>query len=310
MSSWAPTKYKTTNWSAYNEALKRRGSLSIWFDPEMTWRPPPTGRRGRQPSFSDAAIQTCLTVKVLFGLPLRQTTGFVESLLRLAGLDWAVPDYSTLCRRQRTLNVRLPYRSGTGPLNLLIDSTGIKAEGEGEWNARKHGGPKRRVWRKIHIGIDEETLEVRAVEVTTSNVGDAPMLPELLNQVPPDQNIGSVTADGAYDTRKCHDAIAARGAHAVIPPRKNAKPWKPTSAGAIARNEAVSASRYLGRAIWRRWSGYHRRSRVETKMHCVKLMGQSLMARDFDRQVAEIQVRIAVLNRYTALGIPNTEAVG
>ncbi len=237
--------------------------------------PPPSGKRGRQQNFSDAAIQACLTLKVLFGLPLRQTTGFVQSLLRLIGLDWSVPDFSTLCRRQKTLNVSLPYRGGTGPLNLLIDSTGIKAEGEGEWNARKHGGPKRRIWRKIHIGIDEETLEVRAVEVTTSNVGDAPMLPELLNQIPADQTIGSVTADGAYDTRRCHDVIAARNAHAVIPPRKNARPWKPSSAGAIARNEAVNASRYLGRAIWRRWSGYHRRSRVETKMHCVKLLGQS-----------------------------------
>ncbi len=122
-----------------------------------------------------------------------------------------------------------------------------------------------RGWRKIHIGIDEETLEVRAVEVTSSNIGDAPMLPELLNQIPPDQDIGSVTADGAYDTRKCHEAIAARDAHAVIPPRKNAKPWKPTSDGAIARNDAVNAQRYLGRTVWRRWSGYHRRSRVETK---------------------------------------------
>jgi hypothetical protein len=218
MSSWAPTKYKTTNWSAYNEALRQRGSLTIWFDPDMVWRPAPTGKRGRQPSFSDAAIQTCFTMKVLFGMPLRQTTGFVESLLRLVGLDWRVPDSSTLCRRQRTLNVAIPYRGGTGPLNLLIDSTGIKAEGEGEWNARKHGGPKRRIWRKIHIGIDEQTLEVRAVEITGSNIGDAPMLPELLDQIPPDQDVGSVTADGAYDTRKCHDAIAARGAHAVIPP--------------------------------------------------------------------------------------------
>ena len=310
MSSWAPTKYKTTNWSAYNDSLKRRGSLSIWFDPEMVWGPPPSGKRGRQQSFSDAAIQACLTLKVLFGMPLRQTTGFVQSLLQLIGLDWSVPDFSTLCRRQKTLNVRLPYRGGTGPLNLLIDSTGIKAEGEGEWNSRKHGGPKRRIWRKIHIGIDEETLEVRAVEVTTSNVGDAPILPELLNQIPADQTIGSVTADGAYDTRRCHDVIAARNAHAVIPPRKSAKPWKPTSAGAIARNEAVNASRYLGRAIWRRWSGYRRRSRVETKMHCVKLLGQSLMVRDFDRQIAEIQIRVAVLNKYTALGIPVTEVVG
>lgn len=249
-------------------------------------------------------------MKVLFGLPLRQTTGFVQSLLRLVGLDWRVQDFSTLCGRQKTLNVSIPYRGGTGPLNLLIDSTGIKAEGEGEWNARKHGGAKRRIWRKIHIGIDEETLEVRAVEVTGSNIGDAPILPDLLDQIPSDEEIGSVTADGAYDTRKCHEAIAARCATAIIPPRKNAKPWKPTSPGAIARNEALRGSKYLGRAIWRRWSGYHRRSRVESKMNCIKLLGQSLMARDFDRQVAELQVRIAVLNGYTALGIPVNVAVG
>jgi len=256
--------YKTKNWPDYNAALKKRGSLTIWFDPKMCWTPEPSGKRGRQPIYSDAAIQTCLTMKILFGMALRQTTGFVESLLQLVGLDWDVPDFSTLCRRQKTLPVRVPYRGSQGPLHLLIDSTGIKAEGEGEWNARKHGGPKRRLWRKIHIGIDEQTLEIRAVEVTTSHIGDAPMLPDLLQQIPADQEIGSVTADGAYDTRKCHDAIADRGANAVIPPRKNAKPWKPTSAGAIARNEAVRANKYLGRALWRRWSEYHRRSRVET----------------------------------------------
>ena len=139
-------------------------------------------------------------MKALLGMPLRQTTGFVEALLQLVGLDWAVPDFSTPCRRPGIRNVELPYRGGTGPLNLLIDSTGIKAEREGEWNARKHGGSKRRIWRKIHMGIDEETSEVRAVEVTTSHVGDAPMLPELLDQIPRDQDIGSVTADGAYDT--------------------------------------------------------------------------------------------------------------
>jgi hypothetical protein len=310
MSRPTPPAYKTRNWPDYNAALKRRGSLTIWFDPAMTWDAAPTGKRGRQPDYSDAAIQTCLTMKVLFGMALRQTTGFVESLLRLIGLDWAVPNFSTLSRRQKTLKVNIPYRGSQGPLHLLIDSTGIKVEGEGEWNARKHGGPKRRVWRKIHIGIDEQTLEVRAAEFTTSDVGDAPMLPELLDQIPPDQEIGSVTADGAFDTRKCHDAIAARGAAAIIPPRKNAKPGKPDTAGAIARNEALRASKRLGRTIWRRWSGYHRRSRVETKMHCVKLLRQRLMARDFNRQVAEFQVRVAVLNGFTALGIPITEAVG
>ena len=283
MSSWTPTKYATRNWPDYNQALKQRGSLEVWFDLETDWSAKPTGKRGRQRAYSDAAIQTCLTIKVLFGLPLRQTTGFVQSLLKFADLDWPVPDYSTLCKRQRTLSVAIPYKGSAGALHLLVDSTGIKAEGEGEWNARKHGGPKRRLWRKIHIGVDEQTLEIRAIEVTGSKVGDAPMLPDLLGQIAPDQEIGSVTADGAYDTRKCHDAIASRDAHAVIPPRKNAKLWKPDTAGAIARNEAVRTSKYLGRALWRRWSGYHRRSRVETKMHCIKLLGQRLAARDFDR---------------------------
>ena len=157
-------------------------------------------------------------MKVLFGMALRQTTGFVESLLSLIGLNWEVPDFSTLSRRQKTLAVNVPYRGSKEPLHLLIDSTGIKIEGEGEWNARRHGGPKRRVWRKIHLGIDEQRLEVRAVEITGNHIGDAPVLPDLLSQIPADEQIGSVTADGAYDTRKCHDAIAERGAHAVIPP--------------------------------------------------------------------------------------------
>ena len=148
------------------------------------------------------------------------------------------------------------------------------------------------------------------------------MLPELLDQIPPEQEIASVTADGAFDTRKCHDAIAARSAAAIIPPRKNAKPWKPDTAGALAivlgpmadngapRKEILRTSKRVGRTIWRRWSGYHRRSRAETKMHCVKFLGQRLSARDFDRQVAEVQVRVAVLNGFTALGTPITEVAG
>jgi len=246
-------------------------------------------------------------MKVLFGMALRQTTGFVESLLHLIGLDWAVPDFSSRSRRQKTLKVSIPYHGAQVPLQLLIDSTGIKVEGEGEWNARKHGGSKRRVWRKIHIGIDEETLEVRAAEFTTSDVGDAPMLPELLDQIPPDQAIASITADSAFDTRKCHDAIAAA---AIIPPRRNAKPWKADTVGAVARNEALRASKRFGRTIWRRWSGYHHRSRVDTKMNCMKLLGRRLAARDLDRQVAEFQFRVAVPHGFTALGTPAIEAMG
>ena len=168
MSRPAGPTYKTRNWPAYNEGLKRRGSLTIWFDREMTWEAAPTGTRGRQPVYSDAAVQTCPTMKVLFGLALRQTTGFVESLLRWIGLDWTVPNFSTLSRRQKTLRVAIPYRGSQGPLHLLIDSTGIKVEGEGEWNARKHGGAKRRVWRKIRThpvstAVDDQAAAASAI---------------------------------------------------------------------------------------------------------------------------------------------------
>ena len=249
-------------------------------------------------------------MKVLFDMPLRQTTGFVESLLRLAELGWKVPDFSTLCRRQKTLSISIPYHGGTGPLHLLIDATGMKAEGEGEWNARKHGGSKKRPWRKLQLEMNEETPEFRAVSVTTSKVGGAPMLHDLMEQIPPEQEIATITADGAYDTRRLHNVIVARGAVVIIPPRKNAQLWKPTTAVAIARNEAVRACKYLGLALWRKLTGYHRWRRAQTNMNCVKMLGQGLMARDFDRQVAGLQVRIADLNRYTALGIPVTEPVG
>jgi hypothetical protein len=160
-----------------------------------------------------------------------------------------------------------------------------------------------------HLGIDANTLEIRAIEVTDNSVGDAPMLPELLGQIPPDEPIASVSADGAYDTKACHAAIVERGAQAVIPPRKNARAWKATLSGALARNEALKACRRLGRRIWKVWSGYHRRSLVETKMHGFKRLGERVMARTFERQVVELHVRVALLNRFTQLGCPTTVLV-
>jgi len=162
---------------------------------------------------------------------LRQSLGLVESLLHLAGLDWRVPDYSTVCRRQKTLRVQLPYRPSISALDLLVDSTGIKFLGEGEWKRKKHGAEYRRQWRKVHLGIDANTLEIRAIEVTDNSVGDAPMLPELLGQIPSDEPIASVSGDGAYDTKTCHAAINERGAQAMIPPRKNAQAWKEALGG-------------------------------------------------------------------------------
>ena len=166
MSKSSPARYRTTNWSSYTASLKKRGSLLIWLDKEMTWVAPHDGSPGRPSVFSDAAIRFCLTIKVLFKLPLRQTTGMVASLLQMAGLDFAVPDYTTLCRRQKTLVVQIPYRRADGPLNLLVDSTGIKFLGDGEWQARKHGVQGRRQWRKVHLAMDTSTSDIRAVEFT------------------------------------------------------------------------------------------------------------------------------------------------
>ena len=321
----------------------------------MTWETAATGKRGRQPVYSDAAIQTCLQtclkMKVPFGLALRQTTGFVESLSRLMGLDWASTGLglgcarlrATLCRRQRTLKVDIPYRGSPGPLHLLVDSTGIKVEGEGEWSE----ADQTTVWGTVFPpnaqarGVQTPRLAQDPPGDRRADLGDPggrvhhqrhrqrahaarAARPDPARSGDRQRHVASVTADGAFDTRKCHDAIAGRGAHAVIAPRKNAKPWKPDTAGAVARNEALRASKRLGRTIWRRWSGYHRRSRAETKMHCVKLLGVKLLgvkllgvkllgqrptSRDFHRQVAELQVRVAVLNSFTAIGTPVTEAV-
>jgi len=217
--------------------------------------------------FTDSAIEVCLTLKAVFGLALRQVTGLVASLLKLAKLDWPVPDYTTLCRRQKTLTVSLASRASAGGLHLLVDSTGIKMMGEGEWKTRKHGASYRRQWRKVHLGIDAETLAIRAIEVTTNAIGDAATLPDLLAQISTNERIAIVGGDGAYDTRKCRAAIAARGAEAVIPVRRNGQPWKSSALGVDARNETLRTIKRLGRTIWKRRSGYHRRSLIETKMH-------------------------------------------
>ena len=272
----------------------------------MDWLAPASGKQGRSEKFTDAAIQFCLMVKSLFGLALRQTSGMVASLLKLSNLAWPTPNYTTLCRRQQHLQVSIAYRGNPNGLHLLVDSTGVKMLGEGEWKTKKHGAEYRRQWRKVHLAIDAETLEIRAIEVTSNREGDAQVLPDLLNQIPRDEQIESVSGDGAYDTKKVHSAAADRGAEVIIPVRKNGKPWKENTSGAQARNETLRAMQRLGRGIWKKWSGYHRRSLVETKMRCFKLLGERVKARIFNSQVAELQIRAALLNRFTQLGTPIT----
>ena len=309
MNKPAPRTYRTTNWSTYNKALISRGNISIWFDSATQWYAPSIGKHGRNQTYSDTAIQCCLMIKSLFRLSLRMVTGFVQSLIKLSGLNWTAPDYSTICRRQKHIDIAISCQKSRDGLHLLVDSTGLKFLGEGECKRKKHQPEYRRQWRKLHIGIDAETLQIRAVQLTTNNVSDSQVLGNLLDQIPPDEQIDSVYTDGAYDTKQCRQVIADRQAHAVIPPRKNAKPWKDQKTGSLERNELLKTVKRLGRAVWKKWSGYHRRSLVETKMHCIKLLGDKLSSRNFQSQVNEIHARVAVLNRFTELGRPHTQVM-
>ena len=286
-----------------------RGNIAIWFDPATQWYAPSKGKQGRNQTYSEAAIQCCLMIKSLFRLSLRMVTGLVQSLIKLCGLNWIAPDYSTLCRRQKHIDIAISYQKSSDGLHLLVDSTGMKFLCEGEWKRKKHGAEYRRQWRKLHIGIDTETIQIRAVQLTANNVSDSQVLEDLLAQIPLDEQIDSAYTDGAYDTKRCRQVIADRQAYAVIPPRKNAKPWKDIKAHSRERNELLRTVKRLGRTLWKKWSGYHRRSLVETKMHCIKLLGDKLCSRNFDSQVNEIHARVAVLNKFTELGPPHTQVV-
>ena len=186
--------------------------------------------------------------------------------------------------------------------NGRLASTGCKADGE---PCRAIGPSDNGERRKVHLAMNPATSDIRAVEFTPSRDGDSPVLPDLpdlLGQIPAGAQIGTVTADGAYDTRRCHKAIIERGAVPIIPIRKNGRLWKEDCPAARARNDTLRATRYYGRAFWKRWTGYHARSRIEAKMRCLKSFGERIMARDPDRQTAEIYIRIALMNRFNALG--------
>jgi len=250
------------------------------------------------------------TLEEVYHLPLRATEGLTRSIIKLLGLELSVPCYTTLSRRRRSLEVRLPRRKKSEPLHLVVDSTGIKVYGEGEWTVRQHGVSRRRTWRKLHLAVDEATLEFVAVAVTTNSFKDSQLLPDLLEQV--EDEISQVSADGAYDSRNCYDAIREREARAAIPPQKRAKIWQHgnTKAERHIRDENLRAIRKKGRRQWKRESGYHRRSLAETQVFRVKtIFGGRVSARSFEGQAAQLLVRCATLNRMTHLGMPDSYAI-
>src|SRR3954467_4044049 len=248
--------YRIRNWKQYNDALVNRGSLTLWVDQAalQAWRYQGPARRGAQFDYSDTAIQCLLTLRAVYHLTLRATEGFARSLFELMRLDLPVPDYTTLCRRAGTLQIDLP-RHAEGPLHLILDSTGLKAYGEGEWKVRQHGYSKRRTWIKLHLAIDPGTHEIRAAVVSEPGVTDAEAVPSLLEQV--ENPIEGVGADGAYDRRGVSEEGERRGAEAVIPPRRDAVIRKHGNMAGprLARDESLRRIREIGRAAWKEESG-------------------------------------------------------
>jgi IS5 family transposase len=304
--------YRLRNWTEYNASLVQRGSLSVWVSEDVLqiWNNTArTGKRGKPADYTDTAILCMATLEEVYGLPLRATEGLTRSVVRLMGIELAVPDYTTLCRRRKTLSVVLPRLRKSEPLHMVVDSTGIKVYGEGEWKVRQHGISRRRTWRKLHLGVDEASGEFVAVVVSTNSFKDSQILPDLLEQV--EDEISQVTADGAYDSRNCYDAIREREARAAIPPQKRARIWQHgnTKAERHIRDENLRAIRRQGRAAWKRESNYHRRSLAETAVFRVKMIfSERVSARSFDGQAAQLLVRCATLNRMTHLGMPASYA--
>jgi len=306
--------YRIRNWGHYNRALAKRGSLTVWFDEKSVQQWHNTDQcsgRGHPKIYSDASIQCMLMLKAVFRLPLRATQGMVESLIELLGLPIRAANYTTLCRRQKDLDVSIPKqpKADGESLHAVFDSTGLKVYGEGEWKVRQHGYSKRRTWRKLHLGIDESNGDIIAAAVTTNDISDGEVLPDLLAQI--EGKIYQASADGAYDDFKNHQLLEERGAKITIPPRENAKIKQHGNSNlpALARDENLRAIRKMGRKQWKKESGYHRRSLAETAIFRAKIIfGRTLNAREFENQAVEAFIRCAALNKMTALGMPESYA--
>src|SRR3954452_6322462 len=270
-------KRKVTNWREYDESLRRRGSLTVWFSDAAVaaWEAERRTRRGGESAHSHPAILTALTFKAVFRLAYRQTEGLIGSVTGLLGLDLAVPDPSTLCRRAETLEVPRPKPRGAGaddaaggadggaePLHLLVDSTGLKLIGAGEWLVEKHATKRRRSWRKMHLGVDADTGRIVAATLTDRDEDDAAQVGPLLDQVA--EPVASVTADGAFDQDRVYADVAERhpDAEVVVPPRSTAVPSATAETVPTQRDRHLQLIAEKGRMGWQKATGYNARARA------------------------------------------------
>lgn len=304
--------YRIRNWKEYNDALVSRGSLTVWFsdDAQKGWLYQGAQQQGHPVVFSDTAIITALTIRTVFGLPLRQTEGFLLSIFDLLHLELPVPDYTTLCKRAKDLCIDLALQGNKEPLHLVIDSSGLKVFGEGEWKVKIHGKSKRRAWRKIHLGVNALTGEIEAEELTEAFAKDAKSVAPLLKQI--DEPIDCAALDSAYDWHSVHALFTEREAVALIPPRKNAKITKHRNCTGppLQRDEIIRAIRKTSRSGWKKGSGYHMRNLAENAVYRQKtIFGSRLRSRKFKNQKTEFSIRCRTQNIMTHLGMPESVKV-
>jgi hypothetical protein len=297
-------RHRVTNWREYDAALRNRGSLTIWFTPAAIsgWKAQPRTTAGGQRQYSDLAIETALTLRAVFRLALRQSEGLIGSIMGLLKIDLAVPDHTTLSRRAAGLPVQMPRTDRMVDLHLIVDSTGLKLRGAGEWLFEKHGTAKRRAWRKLHIGIDAGSGEIVAFDLTDKDVDDASHVPVLLDQLT--QAPTSFMADGAYDRTATYEAIFARNQFArfIVPPCKGAVPG-PIATISPQRDLHILAVDQHGRMHWQKTSGYNKRSKVEAAISRYKrVIGDALKSRHDARRATEVAIAVKSLNRMNELG--------
>ena len=303
------THYHVGNWPAYDRALVQRGDITVWLAPDAiaTWEAVGVGKRGGQRQYSDLAIETALTLRLIFHLPLRQTEGFLTSIFGMLGLELSTPDHTTLSRRGQHLDLTLRRAPAGAGLHLMVDSTGLSIVGEGAWAAAKHGGRGRRGWKKRHLGVDRSGVIV-ARALTEATLDDATTGIDLIAAV--DGDMASVTADAAYDSIAFYDAAGARGAQVVVPPTKTARVSRrrPRSS---ARDRTIRRVKDIGRRQWKKASGYHRQALVENAFFRYKsIIGTGLRARTPGGQRAEALLACNILNRMTDLGGPESYDIG
>ena len=290
-------KYKVTNWSAYNNGLKKRGSINLWVSTNLSeqWSWNGESKRGGQYEYSNVAIELCLTVGKVYNLALRQTEGFMSSFFEQCGWNLSVPSYTTICRRSKGLPVNLRSKRSRGITDIVVDSTGLKVYGEGEWKVRKHGAGKHRTWMKMHLAIDAENQQIKSVVLTSNSVEDSSAGISLIKSMK--FRIGSLKGDGGYDKHKFREILKIRNIVQIIPPQSNAVINEKGLNYLIERNESIKKIKRVGRKKWKQQTGYHQRSKVETAMFRYKaIIGDHLSARVIHNQKTEVAIGCKILN--------------